>query len=60
MNQQATAVQTFPFPIKRIDKDYPSLTERYFTPKFFIPKSNQETNCANQTADQCVLTHSNK
>ena len=44
----------YPLPVSRIG-EWPSLTERYFEPRFHRPKSADH-----QTGDQCVLFHSNR
>lgn len=48
----------YPLPIERIISDFPSFTERYFEPFFFVPmKAAAEIK---QAGDQVVLFHSNR
>ena len=48
----------YALPVERIIPDFPSFTERYFEPFFFVP--SQPVATAKQAGDQCVLFHSNR
>lgn len=51
----------FPLPCPRVINDYPSVTERYFDPRFFAPKlAKKFTSMGLLVGDQCVLFHSNR
>jgi hypothetical protein len=48
----------YALPVERVIPDFPSFTERYFEPFFFVPMEPIASfrNCG----DQCVLFHSNR
>ena len=56
--QEIDQPKPFPFPVKRIHPDYLSMTERYFEPKFVIPKQSQ-MEAEQPVADQCIMYHHN-
>ena len=50
----------YPFRIEdRVIPSYPSVTERYYEPRFFIPSPSLLASKQN-VGDQCVLFHSNR
>lgn len=56
----------YPFPVKRVIPWYPSVTERYYKPYFYVPPSDLLKQMALKSSghhvvsDQCILFHSNR
>lgn len=48
-------------PVKRVIDSVPSVTERYFEPRYYVP-DNEVLKAASKAAagDQCVMFHSNR
>lgn len=53
--------RSFPLPCERVYQSLPSVTERYFDPRFFVPILAKKFSSAGYLAGhQCVLFHSNR
>lgn len=48
----------YPVPALRVIPSYPSVTERYFDVRFFVPLAHVAEN--KNAGDQCILFHSNR
>lgn len=56
----------YPLPVSRVMPWYPSVTERYYKPYFYIPSSDlvkqmsMKSTGRHIVSDQCILFHSNR
>ena len=59
-------LEKYPLPVRRVIPWYPSVTERYYKPYFYVPSRDLLKQMALKSSghhvvsDQCILFHSNR